>query len=257
MSEHIQPAGGVSPPRRVGGLTPPLRGRNTNKRPASPTRASVRLPPDPLGRWRPHRHGRGRSIAVWWAVRSSSAQYAAGRQKLCRWPRRRRQAAGQRLLRRAAAASGRHRTREQFDHRSHGTGARKNGFTPPRMSVSVSATRRKRQLFELREGQRVTITYYMPGGVGGGLGVATAVTSPPTKVRARGNPHGELPEAARTLTAKSSRSSRAASRRHGHGRSADEIATAGPTAKKRSFIFRSKRRWRKSCNRRNFARADK
>jgi hypothetical protein len=37
------------------------------------------------------------------------------------------------------------------------------------------------RLFELREGQEVSVTYHLPGGVAGGFGVVTAVNSPPVK----------------------------------------------------------------------------
>jgi hypothetical protein len=56
----------------------------------------------------------------------------------------------------------------------------------------------KAQLFELREGQHVTLSYYMPGGDGGTLGVVTSITSPPLKAeRKKAGP--ELPDASRTL----------------------------------------------------------
>ena len=56
----------------------------------------------------------------------------------------------------------------------------------------------KARLFELREGQRVTLTYFMPGGAGGGLGVVTSVTSPPTEAE-RKKVEPELPEVSRTM----------------------------------------------------------
>jgi hypothetical protein len=56
----------------------------------------------------------------------------------------------------------------------------------------------KARLFELREGQRVTLAYHMPGGVGGGIGVVTAVMSPPEKAD-ESKPHSELPDAMRTI----------------------------------------------------------
>jgi len=56
----------------------------------------------------------------------------------------------------------------------------------------------KARLFELREGQRVTISYYLPGGDGGALGVVTSITSPQQKAeRKKAGP--ELPDASRTL----------------------------------------------------------
>lgn len=54
------------------------------------------------------------------------------------------------------------------------------------------------RLFELREGQPVTVAYHMPGGVAGGIGVITSVTSPPVKTEHK--PHPELPDTTRTLT---------------------------------------------------------
>lgn len=54
----------------------------------------------------------------------------------------------------------------------------------------------KARLFDLREGQRVTLAYHMPGGVGGGLGVVTSVTSPPLKA-GENKPQPELPDAMR------------------------------------------------------------
>lgn len=56
----------------------------------------------------------------------------------------------------------------------------------------------KARLFELREGQRVTLCYYEPGGGGGGLGVVTSVTSPP-KTGEPKHSQTDLPEASRTL----------------------------------------------------------
>lgn len=56
----------------------------------------------------------------------------------------------------------------------------------------------KARLFELRQGQRVTISYYMPGGDGGGLGVVTSIISPPRKAeRKRAGP--EQPDASQTF----------------------------------------------------------
>ncbi len=56
----------------------------------------------------------------------------------------------------------------------------------------------KARLFELREGQRVTLSYYMPGGDDGALGVVTSITSPPLKAeRKKAGP--ELPDTSRTL----------------------------------------------------------
>lgn len=53
-------------------------------------------------------------------------------------------------------------------------------------------------LFELRTGQSVTLAYFMPGGVGGGLGVVSSITSPPVEAEHR-KVGPELPEVLRTL----------------------------------------------------------
>lgn len=56
------------------------------------------------------------------------------------------------------------------------------------------------RLFELREGQRVTLTYYFPGGAAVGIGVVTSVTSPPGEAEQK-KPEPELPDVSRTLNA--------------------------------------------------------
>ena len=66
-------------------------------------------------------------------------------------------------------------------------------------NIHVSIKDRTARLFELREGQAVTITYHMPGGVAGGLGVATSVRSPPMKAATETTQ--ELADATRMLTA--------------------------------------------------------
>jgi hypothetical protein len=67
------------------------------------------------------------------------------------------------------------------------------------LDVSVrNGENEKARLFELREGQPVTVAYHMPGGVAGGIGVVTSVTSPPVKAEKKAEP--ELPEVSRTLT---------------------------------------------------------
>lgn len=53
-------------------------------------------------------------------------------------------------------------------------------------------------LFELREGQPVTLAYFMPGGVGGGLGVVTSITSPQGEAGQK-KVGPELPDVTRTL----------------------------------------------------------
>jgi hypothetical protein len=57
------------------------------------------------------------------------------------------------------------------------------------------------RLFELREGQRVTLAYYNPGGAGGGLGVVTSITSPPVQAN-RKEPGADLPDVSQTLNGK-------------------------------------------------------
>ncbi len=71
-------------------------------------------------------------------------------------------------------------------------------FVGPTVPIRIGDNPNAR-LFELREGQEVTITYYMPGGVDGGFGVVTSVTSPPGKTRK--NDEHALPQATQTLTA--------------------------------------------------------
>lgn len=56
-------------------------------------------------------------------------------------------------------------------------------------------------LFELREGQPVTLAYYMPGGVGGGQGVVTSIISPPLPAGKKIQPGPEVPEVSRTFNA--------------------------------------------------------
>lgn len=65
--------------------------------------------------------------------------------------------------------------------------------------VHVRIDDKPARLFELREGRAVTITYHLPGGVAGGLGVVTSVRSPPVKSAAE-TVH-ELPDATQTMTA--------------------------------------------------------
>lgn len=70
-------------------------------------------------------------------------------------------------------------------------------YGSPDMRVQIDSEK-EADLFELREGQRVTLTYYLPGGVDGALGVVTAVTSPPMKADQK-KPEPELPDATRTI----------------------------------------------------------
>lgn len=76
-------------------------------------------------------------------------------------------------------------------------GEKQRFYTSVDVRVRI-ANDEKARLFELRQGQRVTISYYLPGGTGGGLGVVTSVTSPPLKVE-RKKAESELPDASRTL----------------------------------------------------------
>src|SRR5262245_32218019 len=70
-------------------------------------------------------------------------------------------------------------------------------FVAPNVRVRIGETEKAR-LFELREGQQVTVAYHMPGGVAGGIGVVNSVTSPPVKAEKKAEP--ELPDDTRTLT---------------------------------------------------------
>lgn len=65
-------------------------------------------------------------------------------------------------------------------------------------NVHVRIGNEKARLFELREGQRVTVTYHLPGGVAGGIGVVTSVTAPPVKSEAASD--HEMLDATRTMT---------------------------------------------------------
>lgn len=76
-------------------------------------------------------------------------------------------------------------------------GARQRFVTSVDVRVAIGKNEKAR-LFELREGQRVTISYYMPGGDGGGLGVVTSITSPPVGAEQK-KAESELPDASRTL----------------------------------------------------------
>lgn len=65
-------------------------------------------------------------------------------------------------------------------------------------NIHVRIEKKEARLFDLREGQRVTLAYYMPGGAGGGLGIVTSVTSPPVEAeKQKASP--ELPDVTRTL----------------------------------------------------------
>jgi hypothetical protein len=66
------------------------------------------------------------------------------------------------------------------------------------VDVRVRIDKEKTRLFELREGQRVTIAYYLPGGAAGGLGVVTSVTHPAVQGELKKS-EPELPEVSRTL----------------------------------------------------------
>jgi hypothetical protein len=70
-------------------------------------------------------------------------------------------------------------------------------YVAPNVRVQIGKNKEAR-LFELREGQQVTVAYHMPGGVAGGIGVVTSVTSPPVKAEKKADP--ELPDVTRMLT---------------------------------------------------------
>lgn len=76
-------------------------------------------------------------------------------------------------------------------------GEEKPFFGSPEIRVQIGKND-KANLFELREGQRVTLTYYLPGGVGGALGVVTSVTSPPMDAEQK-KAEAELPDVSRTI----------------------------------------------------------
>jgi hypothetical protein len=76
-------------------------------------------------------------------------------------------------------------------------GARQRFVTSVDVRVRIGKNEKAR-LFELREGQRVTISYYMPSG-GGGLGVVTSVTTGPPLKAERNETGLELPDVSRTL----------------------------------------------------------
>jgi hypothetical protein len=69
-------------------------------------------------------------------------------------------------------------------------------YVTPKVHVRIG-DKKEASLFELREGQTVTITYHMPGGIADGIGVVTSVTTRPVKSEAAGP---EMPEATRTLS---------------------------------------------------------
>jgi hypothetical protein len=69
-------------------------------------------------------------------------------------------------------------------------------FGSPEIRVEIDHQQAK--LFELREGQRVTLTYFLPGGVGGAMGVVTSVTYPAVKAEQK-KPEAELPDVSRTI----------------------------------------------------------
>lgn len=64
--------------------------------------------------------------------------------------------------------------------------------------VKVRIDKQETSLFELREGQRVSVTYHMPGGVAGSLGIVTSVVSPPDQPERKDA--GVLPMATRKLS---------------------------------------------------------
>jgi hypothetical protein len=79
-------------------------------------------------------------------------------------------------------------------------GEKQRFFTSVDVRVQIGENE-KAGLFELREGQHVTLAYYLPGGAGGGLGVVTSITSPPVKAD-RKEPGADLLDVSRTLDGK-------------------------------------------------------
>lgn len=78
-------------------------------------------------------------------------------------------------------------------------GEEKRLFASADISVSIGE-KEKASLFELHEGQRVTLVYYMPSGSSGGIGVVAAVISPPVKAKAE-KIESEQPDSSRSLLA--------------------------------------------------------
>ena len=66
-------------------------------------------------------------------------------------------------------------------------------------TVNVHIDNHPARLFDLREGQRVTATYFMPNGVGGAIGVVTAVTSPPPEKSSKNTDTAGLPDVTQTV----------------------------------------------------------
>lgn len=70
-------------------------------------------------------------------------------------------------------------------------------FTAEKIRVVIGKNDKAR-LYDLREGQRVTIIYYTPGGSGGGIDVVTAVVSPPESSGEKASEQ-EAPESLRRM----------------------------------------------------------
>ncbi len=81
------------------------------------------------------------------------------------------------------------------------SGEEKRFVTSVDVRVQIRDNKEAR-LFELREGQEVTLAYYMPGGVGGGLGVVTSIVRPPLPAGKKLQPGPEFAEVLRTFNGK-------------------------------------------------------
>jgi len=78
-------------------------------------------------------------------------------------------------------------------------GEKQRFFTSVDVRVQIGSNEKAR-LFELGEGQRVTLAYFAPGGAGGGLGVVTSITSPAEGgIVNRKEPGADLPDVSQTL----------------------------------------------------------
>ena len=200
MSEHIQsPSGGRQPPERaLGGLTPPAQREEHNALRASSMRAKRSIS-----------GSLSRSASAWPLSPPSSyftvAGLLGGLEKYHTVPPGRvselmSEDAAQPLNERVETMCRRRISKASNDRaacsKSAPKTARESGFAHPSMSASASEEPKARTV-RAAEGQIVTVSYYMPGGAGGGLGVVTSVTSPPLKSE-RKKPSSELPEVSQT-----------------------------------------------------------
>jgi hypothetical protein len=78
-------------------------------------------------------------------------------------------------------------------------GAEMSFFASADINVSIGE-KEKASLFELHEGQLVTLVYYMPSGETGGIGVVAAIVSPPAKAK-EAKIESEQPDSTRSLLA--------------------------------------------------------